>query len=64
MKTLELHNMGLTPITKSQTTEITGGFLWIPAALLTGLVMSAINNFGDIREGFTDGWNGKSRYKS
>lgn len=64
MKTLELNNMGLTPIIKSETTEINGGLWWIPAALATALVMSAINNFGDIREGFTDGWNGKSRYKS
>jgi hypothetical protein len=62
MKQLELTKMGLTPITESENKDITGGFLWLPAALVAGLIISAVNNFGDIRQGFADGWNGTPRH--
>ncbi len=64
MKTLELNKMGLTPITESESNSIEGGAWWLPAAFAIGLIISAFNNFGDIRQGFADGWNGKPRHKN
>lgn len=64
MKTLELNKMGLVPLTEAENKEIEGGVWWLPAALAIGLVMSAIHNFGDIRQGFSDGWKGKPRHTS
>ena len=48
MKTLELNKMGLVPMTETENREINGGVWWLPAALVTGLLMSAIHNFADI----------------
>lgn len=62
MKKLELNKMGLVPMTESENTDIEGGVWWLPAALVVGLILSAVNNFADIRQGFADGWNGKPRY--
>ena len=59
MKPIELRKMELIPLNEVEKQEINGGFWWIPAALATTLFMSAFNNFGDIREGFSDGWNNK-----
>lgn len=59
---LELKNMGLSPLTETESDENNGGFWWLPAALVVGLVVSAMNNFGDIRQGLSDGWNGKCRH--
>lgn len=61
-QTLELKNMGLSPLTETESNETNGGSWWLPAALVIGLVVSAVDNFGDIREGIADGWNGTPRH--
>ncbi|HET9057507.1 MAG TPA: hypothetical protein VFN30_11745 [Chitinophagaceae bacterium] len=62
MQTLELEKLKLTHLQESETKEINGGLWWLPAALVIGLAISAVNNFGDIRQGFVDGWNGTPRH--
>lgn len=61
-QTMDLNKMGLAPMSELEMQETDGGLWWFPAALGIGLVLSAINNFGDIREGLADGWNGKARH--
>ena len=39
---------------------ISGGNVW--KAIVTALVISAIDNWGDIRDGWNDGAKGKPRY--
>jgi hypothetical protein len=56
MEKLELGRMGLTPMNRSECERENGGF-FIPAALAFALIASAIDNFGDIRQGFSDGYN-------
>lgn len=50
----------LKPLDHKEMTNIRGGF--IPLAFAISLIVSAINNFGDIRAGIADGFNGKPRY--
>jgi hypothetical protein len=57
MNTLELHDMGVTPLSDQEKIEMNGGFVWF-APLIVGLVISAINDFDDIRKGLADGYNG------
>ena len=60
MKTMELKAMGLNPIETRESVEINGGLSWWSKAISGASVFwSAVSNFGDIREGFSDGWNGK-----
>ena len=59
---LELKNMGLTHLTETESNETNGGVWWILPALVVGLIVSAVNNFGDIRHGLADGWNSSPRY--
>ncbi len=54
--------MGVYPLTKAEINETNGGIWWFPPALVIGLVVSAANNFGDIREGLADGWKGTPRH--
>ena len=61
-QTLELSHLKLTPLTEMESREISGGLFWLPAAAVAGLIISAINNFGDIRDGIVDGFNGTPRY--
>ncbi len=61
-QTMELSHASLTPLSEKECQEISGGVFWIPAALFAGLVISAINNFGDIRDGIVDGFYGTPRY--
>lgn len=50
----------LQPLNHNEMKSILGGF--IPLAFAVSLIVSAINNFGDIRAGIVDGFNGKPRY--
>ncbi len=50
----------LQPLNHNEMSTIDGGF--IPLAFAISLIVSAINNFGDIRAGIVDGFNGKPRY--
>lgn len=59
MKRNETYN-GLQPLTTNEMSSTIGGF--IPFAFLVAVVVSGINNFGDIREGIADGFKGKPRY--
>jgi hypothetical protein len=62
METLELDDLGLSELSLDESTETSGGLWWLPAALVVGLVVSAVNNFGDIRQGIVDGFNGTPSY--
>jgi len=59
-RTLDLRNMHVSAMTEENSEETNGG--WLPVAAVVALVVSAISNFGDIREGVVDGWNGKPRH--
>ena len=61
-QTMELSLANLTPLSEREFRETSGGFVWLPLALGVGLLLSAINNFGDIRDGIVDGFNGTPRY--
>lgn len=55
--------IGMVPLSREEQLETTGGVPWLLPALIGGLIISAMNNFGDIREGFSDGYNDvKPRY--
>ena len=56
MKNNQDQVMGLTSLSVEECTGVTGG--WLPIALGVGLILSFINDFGDVREGFADGFNG------
>lgn len=63
MKNLELQNFGVVELNAKEMEETDGGLpWWLPAALVVGLVISAVNNFGDIREGIQDGYHGTPRH--
>ena len=62
MKTLELGNFNLSELSREESNKIDGGIIWLPAALAVALIASAINNFGEIRQGLMDGYNGTPRY--
>ena len=58
MKNLILENFEVLEMNSEETAEMNGGAWWTGPAIVVGLVISAINNFQDIREGFMDGYNG------
>jgi lactobin A/cerein 7B family class IIb bacteriocin len=61
MKSLDLDMPSLRELEVNEMHSISGGF--IPVALAVALLLSAIENFQDIREGFSDGLRrSKSRY--
>jgi len=60
MKNQSFDVNGLTELNQQECRSISGG--WFPIAVTIGLIVSAINNFGDIRQGLADGFNGTPRY--
>jgi len=60
MKNLVLENYGLVELNNEEKKKIDGG--WITAAIVCAFVISAMNNWGDIREGFSDGQAGTPRH--
>jgi hypothetical protein len=61
-QTLVLEQLGVVPMTTQEEKENSGGVLWAVLAIVVTIGVSAINNFGDIREGLGDGFNGTPRY--
>ena len=61
MQTLALSNYGKVEMNLDEQKEADGGIQIIPwvAGAIVALAISAINNWGDIREGWSDGINGK-----
>ncbi|MEJ7645183.1 MAG: hypothetical protein WKF87_11350 [Chryseolinea sp.] len=53
MKSLDIKILSLQELGEIEMRDLRGGFL--PAALTLALLLSAIENFQDIREGFSDG---------
>ena len=53
-----LNELGVIELNSDETSEVIGGLWWLAGALL----ISAIDNFGDIRQGLADGFNGTPRY--
>jgi fructose-specific phosphotransferase system IIC component len=62
-QTLDLNKMGLAPMNEMEIQETDGGF-WgqLIGGLVTGLVVSLIDNWGDVRAGWADGANHKPRH--
>ncbi|ARS41183.1 hypothetical protein CA265_16585 [Sphingobacteriaceae bacterium GW460-11-11-14-LB5] len=61
MKNLKLENFGVQEMDAKEMINTGGeGFPW--AALGIAIAISAINNWGDIREGWHDGGTGKARH--
>mgnify|MGYP001148993743 CR=1 FL=1 len=61
MKNLNLESFGVQEMDAKEMANVEGGGFW--ALIGFALVVSAIENFGDIREGFSDGVKGKkARY--
>jgi hypothetical protein len=58
----KMGQLGVTALTPEEEIELTGGIGWLLPALVAGLIVSAVNNFGDIRQGLEDGWNGTPSY--
>ena len=54
-QTFDLNKMGLAPMTGEEMRDVDGGFWW---AVLASAIISAVDNFGDIRHGIADGYNG------
>lgn len=61
MKNLNLNDFGVQEMNAEEMRKTDGGLFW--EALAIALIISAIDNFGDIREGFADGYNGTPRHK-
>ena len=59
MKALKLNEMNLVELNSEEIEQIDGGW-W--QAVLAAIIISAVNNFGDIRNGLSDGYNGTPRY--
>lgn len=51
--------LGMQEMSPEELMKVEGG-IW--PAIVAALAISAIDNFGDIRDGLIDGWNGKARY--
>ena len=62
--TLNLQDTGLVELDATTSEKLIGGILWaaVAAAVIAGFFVSAVNNFGDIRQGLVDGFNGHPRY--
>jgi hypothetical protein len=54
---MSLENLNLVELNAQEKKETEGGGFWW--AVAAGLVISACDNFGDIRRGIVDGYNGK-----
>ena len=54
-QTFDFNKMGLVPMTEKDKSETSGGFWW---AVLAAAIISAADNFGDIRQGIADGFKG------
>ncbi|MBR8731404.1 hypothetical protein IX339_000850 [Porphyromonas levii] len=59
MREIELNVVGLEPMREEEEREVTGGIGVFAGGLIITLIASAIDNWQDIREGFSDGINGR-----
>ena len=57
---LNLHDTGLVELDAAAAEKLIGGLFWV--SLAVAAIASAINDFGDIRQGLQDGFNGTPRY--
>ena len=57
-----MNNEGLIPLTESEALEMQGGIFWLIPPLVAGLIISAMANIQDIREGLEDGWDRTPRH--
>lgn len=63
MKNLALENYGVVELNQEEKAQEQGGIIpWPPIAIAAAFVISAMNNWGDIREGWADGATGKPRH--
>ena len=58
---MKLDNLNLVELNAQEQKDTEGGFPWLPAAIIA-TVISAVNNWGDIREGWIDGAAGHPRH--
>lgn len=60
MQNLKNNAFYVEDLTDAEMNVTSGGIVWwLPPGLLVALVISAINNAQDIREGFMDGYSGR-----
>lgn len=58
MKTLNLNEIRLEEISSAQAQRVKGGFWnYVIQGLAGGLIISLIENWQDVREGWSDGYN-------
>lgn len=62
MKNLALENYGVVEMNQKEKEVEKGGFNWTPVGIVVAIVLSAVNNWGDIREGWEDGAKGTPRH--
>ncbi|HTE34842.1 MAG TPA: hypothetical protein VK666_30905 [Chryseolinea sp.] len=60
METINIERYSVAELDRNEAYDIRGGFL--PLAVAATILVSMIQNFGDIRHGLQDGWNGTPRY--
>ena len=61
MQNFKMQEYGVAPLTEAEKTNTDGGIVW-PLAVIVAIIISAANNFGDIRDGLSDGFNGTTRH--
>ncbi len=61
MKTMKSHTISIEELTEEDANNMRGGFA-IPTIFTVSFIIAGIANFGDIRQGLKDGWNGTPRY--
>ena len=60
MKKIEFENLEIAEMSSEEMIQVNGGFPWW---LVGATAMVIMDNWGDIRDGFTDGTKGTPRYK-
>jgi hypothetical protein len=62
MMNLALENYGVVEMNQEEKEQEQGGIIWPLVAIAAAFVISAMNNWGDIREGWADGATGTPRH--
>jgi hypothetical protein len=63
MKTkMPLQETDLVELNASESAKLNGGIIWAPVAIGVAILLSAVNDFNDIRQGLVDGFYGTPRY--
>ena len=58
MKNKTLNVPGLKDLNHHELKQVSGGFINLPVTAVVAIILSAMQNFEDIRHGFSDGYRG------